>query len=141
MTKVTNLNERALLKKPGRHRVADNLFLKVLDPKRAYWVVRYSVGGASREVSLGSARKVNRADAAGRYHAIMADVNKGNDPVTQKRKAKASGAQPSAKPTFGQCCDQYLETHQTDWRSRQASLPVADDADDLRQADPRHPGR
>ena len=31
MTKLTNLNERALLAKPGRHRVADNLFMKVLD--------------------------------------------------------------------------------------------------------------
>ena len=117
MTKVTNLNERALLQKPGRHPVADNLFLKVLDPTHAYWVVRYSVGGVSRETSLGSARKLTRTDATGRYHAIMADVNKGVDPLTQKRRAKASGAQTGAKPTFGQCCDQYLETHQTDWRS------------------------
>jgi integrase len=115
--KVTNLNERALLKQPGRHRVADNLFLKVLDPNRAYWVVRYSLGGVSRETSLGSAHKVTRADATGRYHAIMADVNKGIDPLAQKRKAKASATQPSTKPTFGQCCDQYLETHQNDWRS------------------------
>jgi integrase len=117
MTKVTNLNERALLQKPGRHPVADNLFLKVLDPTHAYWVVRYSVGGVNRETSLGSARKLTRTDATGRYHAIMADVNKGVDPLTQKRRAKASGAQTGAKPTFGQCCDQYLETHQTDCRS------------------------
>jgi integrase len=118
MTKVTNLNERALREKPGRHRVADNLFLKVLDSTRAYWVVRYSVGGVSREVSLGSSRKVTRADATGRYQAIMADVNKGVDPLTQKRRAKASGAQLcDAKPTFGQCCDLYLETHQNDWRN------------------------
>ena len=117
MTKVTNLNERALLKKPGRHRIADNLFLKVLDPTHAYWVVRYSVGGVSREISLGSAHKVARADASGRYHAIMAEVNKGVDPLTQKRTLKASAAQPNAKPSFGECADQYLETHQTDWRS------------------------
>jgi integrase len=117
MTKVTNLNALALLEKPGRHRVADNLFLKVLDPTHAYWVVRYSVGNVSREISLGSAHKVARADATGRYHAIMADVDKGVDPLTQKRKAKASAAQPSTNPTFGQCCDQYLETHQADWRS------------------------
>jgi integrase len=117
MTKVTNLNERILLEKPGRHRVADNLFLKVLGPDLAYWVVRYSVGGVSREISLGSAHKVARPDATGRYHAIMADVNKGVDPLTQKRKAKASVAQPGAKPSFGQMADQYIETHETDWRS------------------------
>jgi integrase len=117
MTKVTNLNERTLLKKPGRHQVTENLFLKVLDDDHAYWVVRYSVGGVSRETSLGSARKFTRTDVAGRYHAIMADVDNGVDPLTQKRRAKASGAQSGAKPTFGQCCDLYLETHQTDWRS------------------------
>ena len=117
MTKVTNLNERALREKPGRHRVADNLFLKVLGPTHAYWVVRYSVGGVSREISLGSTRKVTRADATGRYHAIMAEVNKGVDPLTQKRTLKASAAQPNARPSFGECADQYLETHQADWRS------------------------
>ena len=79
MKKLTNLNERALLKKPGRHRIADNLFLKVLDPTHAYWVVRYSVGGVSREISLGSAHKLDRDVATGRYHVIMADVNKGVD--------------------------------------------------------------
>jgi integrase len=47
----------------------------------------------------------------------MADVNKGVDPLTQKRTLKASAAQPNGKPSFGECCDQYLETHQTDWRS------------------------
>jgi integrase len=99
------------------HRVTDNLFLKVLDPDRAYWVVRYSVGGVSRETSLGSVHKVTRADATGRYHAIMADVNNGVDPLAQKRKAKASVAQPSAKPSFGECCDLYLDAHQNDWRS------------------------
>jgi len=98
MTKVTNVNERALLQRPGRHRVADNLFLKVLDPDRAYWVVRYSVDGVSRETGLGSARKVTRADATGRYHEIMTEVKKGVDPLAQKRNAKAV-APPSAACT------------------------------------------
>jgi hypothetical protein len=102
MTKVTNLNERALLEKPGRHRVADNLFLKVLDSDRAYWVVRYSVDGVSRETSLGSAHKVARADATGRYHAIMADVNKGVDPLATStlRRTKPTGA-PASMSTSG----------------------------------------
>jgi hypothetical protein len=116
MTKVTNLNERALLQKPGRHRVADNLFLKVLDPDRAYWVVRYSVGGVSREISLGSARKVTRADATGRYHAIMADVNKGVDPLTQKRNAKAAVTAKAEVPTFGTMADAYLRAHESGWK-------------------------
>src|ERR1700723_1610829 len=118
MTKVTNLNERALLEKPGRHRVADNLFLKVLDPDRAYWVMRYSVGGVSREISLGSARKVARADATGRYHAIMADVNKGVDPLTQKRNARIAAVVAKADvPTFGTMADAYLKAHESGWRN------------------------
>jgi integrase len=117
MTKVTNLNERALLAKPGRHRVADNLFLKVLDPERACWVVRYSVGGVSRETSLGSARKLTRADATGRYHAIMADVNKGVGPLAHKRNAKAAAVAEADVPTFGTMADQYIAAHEAGWRN------------------------
>jgi integrase len=117
LTKVTNLNERALLRQPGRHRVSDHLFLKVLDPDRAYWVVRYSVGGVSRETSLGSAHKVTRADATGRYHAIMAEVNKGVDPVTRKRHAKAAVAAKGDVPTFGAMADQYIAAHESGWKN------------------------
>jgi integrase len=117
MTKVRNLNESALLEKPGRHRVADKLFMKVLDPDRAYWVVRYSVDGVSREISLGSAHKVARAVATGRYHAIMADVNKGVDPLKQKRDAKAAITAKADVPTFGECADAYLKAHEAGWRN------------------------
>ena len=99
MRKVTNLNQDALLKKPGRHRVADNLFVKVLDPDRAYWVVRYSVRGASREVSLGSARKFKRTDVDGRYYEIMAEVEK-NAPVASGR----NGALLTKEEPEGICC-------------------------------------
>jgi integrase len=118
MTKLTNLNERALLEKPGRHRVMGNLFLKVLDRDRAYWVVRYSVGGVSREISLDSTRKLNRTDATGRYHAIMAKVNEGVDPVTEKRNAKAAAFAARADvPTFGDMADAYLEAHEAGWKN------------------------
>jgi integrase len=118
MTKLTNLNQRALLAKPGRHRVADNLFLKVLDPTHAYWVVRYSVGGVSREISLGSAHKLDRDVATGRYHVIMADVNKGVDPLAQKRAAKTSAAVAKADvPTFGTMADAYLKAHEAGWKN------------------------
>ena len=117
MTKLTNLNERALLERRGRHRVADNLFLKVLDPTHAYWVVRYSVGGVSREISLGSAHKVARTDATGRYHAIMADVNKGVDPLAQKRNARTTAAAAKADvPTFGTMANAYLKAHEAGWK-------------------------
>jgi integrase len=117
MTKVTNLNERALLKTPGRHRVADNLFLKVLDDDHAYWVVRYSVARVSRESSLGSAHKLNRSDATGRCHTIMADVNKGVDPLARKRAAKTATAAKASTPTFGEMADQYIAAHEAGWRN------------------------
>ncbi len=116
LTKVTNLNERALLRQPGRHRVADNLFLKVLDPDRAYWVVRYSVGGVSRETSLGSARKLTRAEATRRYHAIMVDVDQKIDPLTKKRAAKTVQTL-TAAPTFGELADKHIEVHAGSWKN------------------------
>ena len=45
MTKITNFNLPALLKTPGRYRVGDGMFLKVLDEHRAYYVYRYRVDG------------------------------------------------------------------------------------------------
>ena len=118
MTKLTNLNERALLQKPGRHRVTGNLFLKVLDFTHAYWVVRYSVGGVSREISLGSAHKVARADATARYFVIMADVKQDVDPLTRKRNAKAAAFDAKADvPTFGDMADAYLNAHEAGWKN------------------------
>ena len=81
-----------------------------------------------REISLGSARKLTRADATGRYHAIMADVNKGVDPLAHKRSAKAAIAAKADAPTFGQCADQYIASHESGWKQPQAPTAMGDDA-------------
>jgi hypothetical protein len=88
MTKITNLNLPALLKTPGRYRVGDGMFLKVLDEHRAYFVYRYRVDGREHEASLGSARKITLAEANNRHLAMLKSVRVDKrDPLADKRAA------------------------------------------------------
>ena len=120
MTKITNLNLPALLKTPGRYRVGDGMFLKVLDEHRAYFVYRYRVDGREHEASLGSARKITLAEANNRHLAMLKAVRVDKrDPLADKRAAKASASNASAatKPTFGECADHHIAAHAASWRN------------------------
>jgi integrase len=119
MTKITNLNLPALIKTPGRYRVGDGMFLKVLDEHRAYFVYRYRVDGREHEASLGSARKITLAEANNRHLAMLKSVRVDKrDPLADKRAAKARiTASAAAKPTFGERADAYVATHEASWRS------------------------
>ena len=120
MTKITNLNLPALLKTPGRYRVGDGMFLKVLDEHRAYFVYRYRVDGREHEASLGSARKITLAEANNRHLAMLKSVRVDKrDPLADKRaaKASASNASAAAKPTFGECADHHIAAHAASWRN------------------------
>jgi hypothetical protein len=120
MTKVTNINVKALLKQPGRHTVGDGLHLKVLDENRAYWVYRYRANGKERETSVGSARKLSLPEARTRHLELRKAVKVDRkDPLVEKRAAKRAAAQApeSAKPTFGALADRYVATHEAGWKN------------------------
>ena len=119
MTKITNLNLPALLKTPGRYRVGDGMFLKVLDERRAYFVYRYRVDGREHEASLGSARKLSLAEANNRHLAMLKSVRVDKrDPMAEKRAAKAADNEhAAAKPTFGECADHHIAAHAASWRN------------------------
>jgi integrase len=118
MPKLTQIALRSLVKKPGRHSDGQGLFFRVLDANKAYFVYRYRVGGKERETSLGAFPELSLAEARER-HADMRKLVRVDriDPIAQKRALKASAALPSAAPTFGQCADQFVETHKTGWRN------------------------
>jgi integrase len=118
MARLTNVNERALRKTPGRHRVGDGLFLRVLDAERAYWCFRYRFGGKEREVSIGPAHKLTLAEARDKHLALRKQVKVDKvDPVAQKRASKAAIEDRPDVPTFGKCADAYLAAHEASWRN------------------------
>ena len=117
--KLTARGVESRAKRKGRYLDGGGLFLRVLDPgKRVYWVYRYRVGRKDRETSVGAYPAMTLAEARIKHADLRAMVLKGIDPVGDRRRvAKAALSSPSGKPTFGRMADQYVETHETDWRN------------------------
>ena len=89
-----------------------------MNDAKAYFVYRYTVAGRERETSLGPYPELGLAEARIQHAELRKMVKVDRvDPIEQRRSLKASAAQPSAKPTFGQCADQFVETHKTGWRN------------------------
>jgi integrase len=117
-TRINTLTLKAALKKKGRHRIEKGLALKVVDDERAYFIARYRFGGKERETSLGSAYEITLADAKAKHLAIKNTLtNEKRDPLAGRGKAASEFSVTSGVPTFGQCADQYVATHEKSWVS------------------------
>jgi integrase len=115
-TRINTLTLKAALKKKGRHRIEKGLALKVIDHERAYFIARYRFGGKERETSLGSAYDITLADAKAKHLAIKNMLtNEKRDPLAGRGKAASGLPAISGMPTFGQCADHYIATHETSW--------------------------
>jgi len=106
------------MKKPGRYRVDDCLYLKVDEKKdKVYkrWVLRYQVANHRTEVGLGPYSKVSMKDAKDKAEALLAKLAiRGEDPKdaedTKREKTKLTKRQQqAAKETFEMVADRYIE--------------------------------
>ena len=120
--KLTARAVESLAKRKGRYRDGDGLFLRVMDPgKRVYWTFRYRMNGQDREMSVGPYPELSLAQARDRHLALRNAVKVDKtDPVGDRRAAKTAviARSDSAKPTFGQCADQFIALNEGAWRSR-----------------------
>ena len=141
MATLTNINWKALRKRPGRHRAGDGMSLVVKDNAYGYWTYRFTIDGQGREVSLGSAHKIDYAEARAKHlelrHRVEIDKV---DPTAEKRAAKATRASSdvptSGARSFGEAADAYLRRqedlgqlgknpkHREQWRATLAALPA-----------------
>jgi integrase len=105
---VTTLTE------PGRHRVADNLFLLLRPPRRS-WLHKFTcpVTGREHEMGLGKAELVSvpqaKATVLG-YRAI--ERREGRCPLCEKRDRRALQPVP-----FKEVAGLYVRAHQAQWRN------------------------
>jgi len=78
------------LSKPGRHAVGgvSGLLLVVQDSGSKSWILRTTVGGKRRNIGLGGFPEVSLQDARGKAREMKKSIEKGVDPVEEKRKAK-----------------------------------------------------
>jgi integrase len=108
-------------KAPGMYADGGGLYLQVTAGKNhtnRSWCFRYTTGGRTREMGLGSAHTVGLA--AARSEALEARQMrlKGLDPIEERRaKRNASAASDARSITFAECSDRYIEAHRAGWRS------------------------
>ncbi|HIJ35186.1 MAG TPA: DUF4102 domain-containing protein, partial [Gammaproteobacteria bacterium] len=74
---------RSLIKsgKPGRHSAGNNLYFRISDEATATWVVRYTIYGKRREMTLGNYPSISLADAYARALQIKEDCKNDIDPL------------------------------------------------------------
>jgi integrase len=84
------------------------------------WIFRYSVAGSDHWVGLGAYPDVTLARAREKAQDARRLRTDGHDPLAQKRAVRVSLSREQAKqtiPTFDQCRDAYVASHQAGWRS------------------------
>lgn len=100
------------LTKPGKHRVAPNLFLYIANGRRSY-MFRGKLNGQEVWRGLGSPEIVPLREARAAALAMRLEIHKGDVPSRRRR--------PRAVPTFAEVAEEYIVTHEKRWRDHRAA--------------------
>ncbi|MGU3329886.1 tyrosine-type recombinase/integrase [Methylobacterium mesophilicum] len=109
--------------KPGRHADGDGLYLVVDASGAKRWLFLFRWQGKLKEMGLGGLSTVSLADARERAREARRILKDGQNPIEQRRAARA---EPEAAVTFGAFADQIVsdlshgfrnEKHKAQWTS------------------------
>ena len=122
MADLTALEVNRLRKRPGTHRVSDNLYLQVRPSRkgglRASWILRYYRDGRQTWMGLGKASVFALAEArerARKHRQLLADDL---DPLVVKRQRITAYKIEAAKSiTFSECARKYVVAHEASWKN------------------------
>jgi integrase len=113
------------LKQPGRYRddgagSVKGLYLQVLGPKAAAWVLRYQRAGQERWMGLGSVSDFTLGEAREQASAARKLVKKGIDPIDARKAERARKITEAAEVTamavtFKKAAEQYYKFHEAGW--------------------------
>ncbi len=107
------------LKTPGLHFVGgvDGLVLQVAPGGSRSWLLRMRINGKRRAMGLGGFPDVSLARAREKAREARLLVDKGIDPIGQRRQARSALiAQSAAKArTFAQCAQEYIAAKSPEW--------------------------
>jgi integrase len=109
MSKLTALGVKKA--GPGRHGDGGGLYLVVSNSGSRKWVLRIQMNGKRRDFGLGSASKVSLSGAREAAEDMRRAVNRGQDPVAEKRRARA------AMPTFREAAIMVHQEHRPSWKN------------------------
>jgi integrase len=115
---LRNLNALIRARKPGRTRVAPNLFCRIAVGGTAAWVMRYRLDGRSRQMGFGSCTLITLNEAREMAHEARRLLAKGIDPLAERKAKKAQRKLDAAKAvTFQACAEAYIGAQRAGWRS------------------------
>jgi integrase len=110
---------------PGLHGDGGGLWLQVTPAKDGNgfsrsWIFRWTRGGHTRSMGLGSCHTVSLAEARASALQCRKLLLIGVDPIAHRDAARAATAAASSKRmSFEQCAAAYIAAHRQEWRSRQ----------------------
>jgi integrase len=112
------------VREPGVYIDGDGLRLKVQASQgeggrvRKNWVLRYTLGGKTREVGLGSADITPLAEAREKAAELRRQAKAGTDPLAKREQEKRQKAAEAARVmTFKAAAETYIAAHETSWKN------------------------
>lgn len=94
------------------------LYLQVLPTGARTWILRTMIAGKRRDMGLGGFPAVLLADARRRARETREAIDRGSDPISERRAAKAALRAEAAKHvTFREAAKSYIATHEAGWKN------------------------
>lgn len=108
--KKLSAREAETLSRPGRHSDGGGLYLSIDASGRRRWVFMYTSNGRRVELGLGSISTRSLKEARAEAALLRSSLARGLDPRAERSKS-------TAKPTFGEFADEYVEAMRPSWRN------------------------
>lgn len=110
------------IKEQGRYPDGDGLYLLVSKTGAKSWLLRIQRDGKRRDLGLGGYPATSLADARTERATMTATVQKGTDPIAEKRKRKLQAALPTFKVAALARHEEVAQTfrnekHKAQWKS------------------------
>jgi integrase len=104
--------------RPGFYHDGDGLYLQVTSATARSWIYRYKLDGKTKDVGLGSLKKVGLAKARQNAEEQRQLRGEGKDPIKQRRVLEAAQRLATAgATTFRGAAEELIASHEAGWRN------------------------
>jgi integrase len=104
--------------KPGFYHDGDGLYLQVTSATARSWIFRYKVDGKTKDLGLGSLKKVSLANARQKAERQRQLRGEGRDPIEQQRAREAARRLAAGGAiAFRQAAEELIASREAAWRN------------------------